>query len=210
MKNIQSMLQNAPKGSQEAPRRHNNPEDRDLYDFCKKAVSHVFDEIALIKPNSFQLTYADVGFLNLVKRKWAVAFLENQIVCREMIAAGLRALRRDNSNAVPSVGKFMAWCKEADDSFARFIDRKPMRTLAEERTKEQVGYTCRTQLSSAEARKLWYETLRKNEALAAQGLLENREKRLVLEKPESNTPVTQEKGLKNVIAMRKLLATQKK
>ncbi|WP_153448751.1 replication protein P [Vibrio algicola] len=59
--------------------------------------------------------------LDGVKKVWTKAFMENGIVSMSMVETGLQAARESSSDFLPSVGKFITWCR--GDAFQVCFDR---------------------------------------------------------------------------------------
>lgn len=66
----------------------------------------------------------------------------------------------------PNLPKFIELCQgpqiDTEDAFNRMIDRKPCHGIAEWRSRQDVGFRCKQQLSEGDARKVWRNALLKN------------------------------------------------
>lgn len=55
--------------------------------------------------------------INLLKKTWVKAFAENGINTPEQLQCGMKQVRKDPSQFLPSVGKFIEWCKPRAEDY---------------------------------------------------------------------------------------------
>ncbi|MGL4638572.1 MAG: replication protein P [Shewanella sp.] len=111
------------------------------------------------------------------KRSWMKAFYENGIRQVAQVKRGLIRARKSEVPHFPSVGVFIAWCKDidTDSAFDRCISQRPALDEVERSTNGEVGYQCRTQLPADKARKLYKDTYMKWYARWESGELQERQ-----------------------------------
>lgn len=78
---------------------------------------NLFSQLCAIFPGFRAAVRSQVEF-NEIRQQWVLALLESNICRRNQIEAGLRVARQQNSDFLPSPGKFIAWCKEGGLSLA--------------------------------------------------------------------------------------------
>ncbi|WP_127958049.1 replication protein P [Serratia microhaemolytica] len=82
-----------------------------------KNVNDIFRELAITFP-AWRTAYPDAESLNSAKQVWAKGLIENDITSMAVIRAGLRVARSQAIPFIPSVGQFVAWCKDGIASTA--------------------------------------------------------------------------------------------
>lgn len=55
--------------------------------------------------------------INLLKKTWIKAFAENGINTPEQLSCGMKQVRKDPSQFLPSVGQFIEWCKPSPEDY---------------------------------------------------------------------------------------------
>ena len=173
------------------------------------AVEYSFRGLSAIFPSSNKMTFATPEIMNETKKQWARAYLERGILNQKIIDGGLKAARGKATGRFPTCGQFIQWCLESeDDSFERYIRRKPLTDLAERATACEVGWQCRTQLNERDARRLWTETLTGFKSDVACGRLTELPEQRRVDAPETMTAnLTQEqRDNKTLKAINDLLA----
>jgi hypothetical protein len=88
--------------------------DRDqkqnLVEVSKAIVNHMFENLMLMYPYWASTVKTDED-LKALKRAWLRAFLLNGISSYEQVELGLKRAYTEPSDFIPSVTKFVSWCK---------------------------------------------------------------------------------------------------
>lgn len=71
-------------------------------------VNVVFDKLPASCPSIKTWSESDIA---TAKTQWVLGFAENGISRPEQVQAGMQALRAKTDDFVPSVGKFISWCR---------------------------------------------------------------------------------------------------
>lgn len=71
-------------------------------------VNIVFDKLPASCPSIKTWSESDIA---TAKTQWVMGFAENGISRPEQVQAGMQALRAKTDDFVPSVGKFISWCR---------------------------------------------------------------------------------------------------
>lgn len=77
----------------------------------------LFIQLCAIFPG-FKAVVRTQGEFDEIRQQWVLALLESNTCRRNQIEAGLRVARQQNSDFLPSPGKFIAWCREGELSLA--------------------------------------------------------------------------------------------
>ena len=160
-----------------------------------RAADYIFRTLGDIFPNGFKRAFANPEAVARAKTQWAKAILDGSVLDRSMINRGIESARSQEFDAFPTIGRFISWCMHdpSDDSFQRFIDRAGYKSYAERYTAQKIGFKCRTQISEAEARKLWNETISKVRRQIAKGeIVEPSEDRMISSPEEMKKTETRE------------------
>lgn len=83
-------------------------------DETRRFVNQIFIELQAAFP-AWKHTFPTNESLSTAKVTWMKALVEARIVRKEQIAQGLRVARQCESDFFPSVGKFISWCKTAEN-----------------------------------------------------------------------------------------------
>ena len=78
---------------------------------AERLVNRVFEQLLASCP---RLSYYTAEQVVTVKQQWILGFAENGITTVEQVKQGMKALRAKEDDFVPSVGKFIGWCKVVD------------------------------------------------------------------------------------------------
>ena len=97
---------------------HTTPEEPKLSvgEQTKAVIENVFDYIKGAKP-AWKYSFSEDGSEDKAKKEWTKAFMENSIIKKEQVQAGLRKVRKDPSPYFPSCGQFIGWCKPDPEDF---------------------------------------------------------------------------------------------
>lgn len=79
-------------------------------DEAAELVNDLFDHLKACKP-AWRQSFPDDKALNVAKREWTKAFIENGITSRFMISKGKSMARRTATPFFPSSGEFVSWCR---------------------------------------------------------------------------------------------------
>lgn len=143
---------------------------------AERLVNRVFEQLLASCP---RLSYYTAEQVATAKQQWILGFAENGITTVEQVKQGMKALRAKEDDFVPSVGKFIGWCKVVDytqlglptlekllkrlNHFAAYgfedADKFSFKNDAE--------YWLITDLYRREQRYLWQESMLKNQAQLA-------------------------------------------
>ncbi|MDH2923958.1 phage replication protein P [Nicoletella semolina] len=74
-------------------------------------VNRIFEQMLASCP---RLSYYTPQQISIAKQQWIMGFVENNIRTVEQVRQGMKALRAKEDDYVPSVGKFIGWCKQID------------------------------------------------------------------------------------------------
>lgn len=75
----------------------------------KSIVDSLFDQLAFVFP-AWKYTWDTEEKIKGAKKEWVKAFFENGIITKEQISHGLKKARKQDSDFLPSCGKFVSWC----------------------------------------------------------------------------------------------------
>lgn len=100
-----------------------------LNDKIETLVDRIFEQLLASCPS---IQYWTEQQIITAKRQWILGFAENGIKTIDQVRNGMRELRTKQDDFVPSIGKFISWCKSgndyahlglpsADELLARFI-----------------------------------------------------------------------------------------
>ena len=78
---------------------------------AERLVNRVFEQLLASCP---RLSYYTAEQVVTAKQQWILGFAENGITTVEQVKQGMKALRAKEDDFVPSVGKFIGWCKVID------------------------------------------------------------------------------------------------
>lgn len=78
---------------------------------AERLVNRVFEQLLASCP---RLSYYTAEQVATAKQQWILGFAENGITTVEQVKQGMKALRAKEDDFVPSVGKFIGWCKVVD------------------------------------------------------------------------------------------------
>lgn len=74
-------------------------------------VDRIFDQLLASCPS---IQYWSEKQVATAKQQWILGFAENHIRTIDQVRQGMKALRAKEDDFVPSVGKFIGWCKRID------------------------------------------------------------------------------------------------
>ena len=77
---------------------------------AERLVNRVFEQLLARCPR----LYYTAEQVATAKQQWILGFAENGITTVEQVKQGMKALRAKEDDFVPSVGKFIGWCKVVD------------------------------------------------------------------------------------------------
>lgn len=77
----------------------------------KKIVNWILEQLKAIKPG-WKAAVSDQKHYDAIRAQWLEGLFEAGINSREIVEAGLREARRDESPFLPSVGQFAGWCRK--------------------------------------------------------------------------------------------------
>lgn len=78
---------------------------------AERLVNRVFEQLLA---SCSRLSYYTAEQVVTAKQQWILGFAENGITTVEQVKQGMKALRAKEDDFVPSVGKFIGWCKVVD------------------------------------------------------------------------------------------------
>lgn len=82
----------------------------------KVLVDQVFKQLASIFP-AWQHAWKTQQAIDTAKKEWVKAFIENDVNTVDQLRSGFRKARASDSAFLPSVGKFIKWCKPSLEDF---------------------------------------------------------------------------------------------
>ncbi|WP_392559328.1 replication protein P [Orbus mooreae] len=84
------------------------------YEYYEKEFNEIFKSLKGIFPSMSNIIRTQQEY-DTLRREWISAFVENGLNLSQ-VEAGLVMARKQNSDFLPSVGKFISWCKEGSYS----------------------------------------------------------------------------------------------
>ena len=87
------------------------PPGQQLSDQDVQLINRLFRELTAIFPG-WRHAFKNAEQIAEAKRQWTKGFIENKITDWDLIDCGLSIARRSKSDFLPSVGKFVGWCRE--------------------------------------------------------------------------------------------------
>lgn len=78
----------------------------------EKLVDKIFEQLLASCPS---IQYWTAQQINTAKRQWILGFAENGIRTLNQVRNGMKELRAKDDDFVPSIGKFISWCKNGND-----------------------------------------------------------------------------------------------
>jgi hypothetical protein len=82
----------------------------------KHLVDQVFKQLASVFP-AWQHAWKSQQAIDTAKKEWVKAFIENDVNTVEQLRCGFKKARASDSAFLPSVGKFVTWCKPSLEDF---------------------------------------------------------------------------------------------
>lgn len=143
---------------------------------AERLVNRVFEQLLASCP---RLSYYTAEQVVTAKQQWILGFAENGITTVEQVKQGMKALRAKEDDFVPSVGKFIGWCKVVDytqlglptlEKLLKRLNYFAAYGLEEADKfsfKSDAEYWLITDLYRRERRYLWQESTLKNQAQLA-------------------------------------------
>ena len=143
---------------------------------AERLVNRVFEQLLASCP---RLSYYTAEQVVTAKQQWILGFAENGITTVEQVKQGMKALRAKEDDFVPSVGKFIGWCKVVDytqlglptlEKLLKRLNHFSAYGLEEADKfsfKSDAEYWLITDLYRRERRYLWQESTLKNQAQLA-------------------------------------------
>jgi len=143
---------------------------------AERLVNRVFEQLLASCP---RLSYYTAEQVATAKQQWILGFAENGITTVEQVKQGMKALRAKEDDFVPSVGKFIGWCKVVDytqlglptlEKLLKRLNHFSAYGLEEADKfsfKNDAEYWLITDLYRRERRYLWQESTLKNQAQLA-------------------------------------------
>ena len=143
---------------------------------AERLVNRVFEQLLASCP---RLSYYTAEQVATAKQQWILGFAENGITTVEQVKQGMKALRAKEDDFVPSVGKFIGWCKVVDytqlglptlEKLLKRLNHFAAYGLEEADKfsfKSDAEYWLITDLYRRERRYLWQESTLKNQAQLA-------------------------------------------
>lgn len=140
---------------------------------AERLVNRVFEQLLASCP---RLSYYTAEQVATAKQQWILGFAENGITTVEQVKQGMKALRAKEDDFVPSVGKFIAWCKVIDyetlglpslEQLLKRLNHFAFFGLEEADKfsfKNDAEYWLITDLYRRERRYLWQESTLRNQA----------------------------------------------
>lgn len=134
MHNIRDLVDNTMReiAQRQQPAREYAPVT-EISDDAKIIMDDVFKELKG-SCSAYSITMRTPEDEAMVKKVWTKAFIEAGLVDLDAVKRGLRRVRHDPSDYIPSVGKFIGWCKPdpkelglppVDVAYAEVIRRLP-------------------------------------------------------------------------------------
>ena len=172
---------------------------------AERLVNRVFEQLLASCP---RLSYYTAEQVATAKQQWILGFAENGITTVEQVKQGMKALRAKEDDFVPSVGKFIGWCKVVDytqlglptlEKLLKRLNHFAAYGLEEADKftfKNDAEYWLITDLYRRERRYLWQESTLKNQAQLALDSMAKRiqagenipERAKAIEKPKEYIP----------------------
>lgn len=143
---------------------------------AERLVNRVFEQLLASCPRLLYYTAEQVA---TAKQQWILGFAENGITTVEQVKQGMKALRAKEDDFVPSVGKFIGWCKVVGyetlglpslEQLLKRLNRFAAYGFEEADKfsfKNDAEYWLITDLYRRERRYLWQESTLKNQAQLA-------------------------------------------
>ena len=143
---------------------------------AERLVNRVFEQLLASCP---RLSYYTAEQVVTAKQQWILGFAENGITTVEQVKQGMKALRAKEDDFVPSVGKFIGWCKVVNytqlglptlEKLLKRLNHFSAYGLEEADKfsfKSDAEYWLITDLYRRERRYLWQESTLKNQAQLA-------------------------------------------
>ena len=143
---------------------------------AERLVNRVFEQLLASCP---RLSYYTAEQVATAKQQWILGFAENGITTVEQVKQGMKTLRAKEDDFVPSVGKFIGWCKVVDytqlglptlEKLLKRLNHFASYGLEEADKfsfKNDAEYWLITDLYRRERRYLWQESTLKNQAQLA-------------------------------------------
>ena len=143
---------------------------------AERLVNRVFEQLLASCP---RLSYYTAEQVVTAKQQWILGFAENGITTVEQVKQGMKTLRAKEDDFVPSVGKFIGWCKVVDytqlglptlEKLLKRLNHFSAYGLEEADKfsfKSDAEYWLITDLYRRERRYLWQESTLKNQAQLA-------------------------------------------
>ena len=143
---------------------------------AERLVNRVFEQLLASCP---RLSYYTAEQVATAKQQWILGFAENGITTVEQVKQGMKTLRAKEDDFVPSVGKFIGWCKVVDytqlglptlEKLLKRLNHFSAYGLEEADKfsfKSDAEYWLITDLYRRERRYLWQESTLKNQAQLA-------------------------------------------
>lgn len=143
---------------------------------AERLVNRVFEQLLASCPRLLYYTAEQVA---TAKQQWILGFAENGITTVEQVKQGMKALRAKEDDFVPSVGKFIGWCKTVNyeslglpslEQLLKRLNHFAFLGLEEADKfsfKNDAEYWLITDLYRRERRYLWQESTLKNQAQLA-------------------------------------------
>jgi len=109
----------------------------------KTIVDSLFDQLAYVFP-AWKYTWDTEEKIKGAKKEWVKAFFENDITTKEQIAHGLRNARKQDSDFLPSCGKFVAWCNPSPEDLGYPSEQSAIRLCVSYRAKIKLNLPTHT------------------------------------------------------------------
>jgi len=77
-------------------------------------INELFKQLTAIKP-AWKNAFENKAQIGESKKQWIKGFIESGINDPSMIEVGLSEARRDPNDFMPSVGRFIEWCRPTED-----------------------------------------------------------------------------------------------
>lgn len=78
----------------------------------ERLVDRIFEQLTASCPS---IKYWSENEVIIAKQQWVLGLVENGIKTIEQVKAGMQALRAKDDDFVPSIGKFIKWCKQGNE-----------------------------------------------------------------------------------------------
>ncbi len=109
----------------------------------KTIVDSLFDQLAFVFP-AWKYTWDTEEKIKGAKKEWVKAFFENDITTKEQIAHGLRNARKQDSDFLPSCGKFVSWCNPSPEDLGYPSEQTAVRLCVSYRAKLKLNLPTHT------------------------------------------------------------------